>query len=383
MPTKSVDYVIIGGGIVGLSAAHALATRKAGKIVVLERGLLASGGTGQAAGTLLLPSAIKPIVRLYQQSYAFYRDFAQQVGGSCGFVPLPMVMLSGEADLPALREVIQTAQAATLTMQEIPVADLPSLVPDLSVEGINRVAYSPDSGTLDPLSAAWSLGGAAQALGVEIISGLPDSTALELLHDGHRVTGVRTAGDIHYQTRVVLLAAGIETSTWLRALGLRDPLRRERYHLTALRTPSGSVPPSCVIADMTSGTDAWHSRPGGSRLMVVGGMRPRDEDGTQLPHSLSRRLPALAATPPTRTWSVEVDVTPDGGPLLGMLPFDGLYVAAGLGAWGLSLAPAVGHLMAGMMTDDYAAIERLVPLRYARFEDHMALQPQFRFGADA
>lgn len=383
MPSKSVDYVIIGGGLVGLSAAYALGTRKAGKILVLERGLLASGGTGQGAGTLLLPPAIKPIARLYQQSYAFYRDFEQQVGGSCGFVQLPMALLGGEADLPALREMIETAQAATIPMQQIPIADFAAFVTGLSLEGIGGVALSSDAGYIDPLSATWSLGGAAQALGVEIISGLPDSTVLEIQHDGHRVTGVRTAGEAQYQTRTVLLATGSETSTWLRAMGIRDLLKRERYGLTALRTPGGVIRPKCVIADMTNGTGAWHSRPDSSTLMVVGSSRPQAGDAPPVPASFIRRFPTMAGATPARSWSVEVEVTPDSGPLLGMLPYDGLYVAAGLGPWGLSLAPAVGQLMAGMMTDDYAAIERLVPLRYARFEDHMALQPQFRFSADA
>ncbi len=48
------DYLIVGGGITGVSTAYFLAKKGAKNIVLIEKKYIASGATGQAAGTLVL-----------------------------------------------------------------------------------------------------------------------------------------------------------------------------------------------------------------------------------------------------------------------------------------------------------------------------------------
>ena len=51
MTTANADVVIIGGGIIGLSAAFNLARMKFGKIIVVEKEMfLGSGATSKCAG---------------------------------------------------------------------------------------------------------------------------------------------------------------------------------------------------------------------------------------------------------------------------------------------------------------------------------------------
>ena len=47
------DYLIVGGGITGVSLAYFLSKSKAGKVVLIEKDHIASGATGKAAGTLV------------------------------------------------------------------------------------------------------------------------------------------------------------------------------------------------------------------------------------------------------------------------------------------------------------------------------------------
>ena len=47
---KTADVVIIGGGVIGLSIAYHLALKKAGKVVLLEKGQLGEGSTSRCVG---------------------------------------------------------------------------------------------------------------------------------------------------------------------------------------------------------------------------------------------------------------------------------------------------------------------------------------------
>jgi sarcosine oxidase subunit beta len=302
---------------------------------------------------------------------------------------VPAAILVADPDLPALREVIGAGKAAGIDLREMPPADFAACEPTAALTNIAGVAYTPQAGYVDPTSTAWSLGGAAQALGVGISTGLPESQAVEIVHDGHKVSGVRTAGDTHYHTRTVVLAAGLDTGRWLQQLGLTDPLREVNQQVGVVKPPPGAARPQHLIVDLPN---RMYSRPEANTLTLLSGVHtgmhtPQrgsppatgDEAAQRYYAGAGARFPALSGAAPVRAWAGVIDQTPDSAPLLGMLPLDGLYVAAGLGAWGVSLAPSIGQLVAGMIVDDYQAIERLIQLRYSRFDEGMALHPQARF----
>jgi len=46
----SADVVIIGGGVIGASIAYFLSLKKAGKIVLLEKGQMGEGSTSRCVG---------------------------------------------------------------------------------------------------------------------------------------------------------------------------------------------------------------------------------------------------------------------------------------------------------------------------------------------
>ncbi len=48
------DYLIVGGGVLGVSLAYFLEKEKAGKIVLIEKNTIASGATGKAAGSIVI-----------------------------------------------------------------------------------------------------------------------------------------------------------------------------------------------------------------------------------------------------------------------------------------------------------------------------------------
>src|SRR5712692_9730604 len=75
---RSVDIVIIGGGIVGASLAYALSMRGASNIVLLERETLTCGSSGRATGGLRQQFADELDIRFSQEGIHFYKQFTEE-----------------------------------------------------------------------------------------------------------------------------------------------------------------------------------------------------------------------------------------------------------------------------------------------------------------
>ena len=76
----TADVVIIGGGIVGVSAAFFLAGAGGMRVVVVERAAVGSGATGRAAGVILLQADSEAEVRLQLDSLALHRRLRDELG---------------------------------------------------------------------------------------------------------------------------------------------------------------------------------------------------------------------------------------------------------------------------------------------------------------
>ena len=57
---KTADFVILGAGVMGASIAFHLAKRKAGRIVVIEKDHVASGGSGRSSALVRMHYSYPP-----------------------------------------------------------------------------------------------------------------------------------------------------------------------------------------------------------------------------------------------------------------------------------------------------------------------------------
>src|SRR5579864_5257593 len=76
----SADVVIIGGGIVGISAAYFLTEAGVRDVVILERATVGAGATGRAAGVMLVQSGSDADLSFQLEAIAVHRRFCEEVG---------------------------------------------------------------------------------------------------------------------------------------------------------------------------------------------------------------------------------------------------------------------------------------------------------------
>jgi len=128
-----------------------------------------------------------------------------------------------------------------------------------------------------------------------------------------------------------------------------------------------------------------YTRPEGEDLMLVGSVETDEaEAGVEDPdhfrraadfdaierysEQLIRRFPAMRRGSFLNGYASLYDVTPDWQPILDRLPgFENLYCAAGSSGHGFKLAPAIGEMMAGLVTGGATFGEDLDFFSFDRF----------------
>ena len=77
---NTADIVILGAGVMGASIAFHLAKRKAGKIVVIDKGHVGQGGSGRSSALIRMHYSYPPEVQLALVSLRMFEHWRDEVG---------------------------------------------------------------------------------------------------------------------------------------------------------------------------------------------------------------------------------------------------------------------------------------------------------------
>ena len=190
----TADVAIIGGGVTGASIAWHLAKRGAGRVVLLERGVIAAGASGRTGALLRRHYSNRPEAILAQAGWETYANWPDVVGGDPVHTPHGLVVTlpagpGAEDNLDRLRRNVALQNDVGISSRLISPAELQELQPFARVDDLAAAAYEPDSGYVDAVAATRGMARAARAAGAAIHEGVP-ITGIET--DGDRVRGVRT-----------------------------------------------------------------------------------------------------------------------------------------------------------------------------------------------
>jgi sarcosine oxidase subunit beta len=362
---KSAEIVIVGAGIQGASLAFHLAMAGVRPVVLDRPGV--SNATGRSSGMIRMHYDQPENVALAWRSLHVFQNWAEVVGGHCGFTRTGFLQLVPRDLVEDLRANVAMQQALGVPTVLVTSDDVGRLAPEMEAGDIELAAYEPESGYADPSGAAASLLAAARARGASVLT---SSCVVAIVTEGDRVVGVRTSdGDI--ATGTVVLAAGAWSGELAHGVGLDLPIRSWVHDTVFVTRPAGF---RAFPAFIDFGR-AMYVRPEGKHLVLIG-----LEDGNPVldsPEDVQRgaagftdraiervtgRLPRLADGGLHGAGYGMDGLTPDQQPIIGpAAPFgpDGLWLDCGFSGTGFKTAPAVGESLARWILEGEAAADEL------------------------
>ncbi len=367
------DVVIVGGGIVGVACAATLA-RTGQCVVLLERGTIGGGSTRAGGGMLSLQTKRAGAhLRLARRSMSLLREFGDRRAEEIGLRwSGGLTLARDEEEVAALGERAALLREAGVEAELLDAAAARETEPALSpaVRGALRCA---EDGQVDPALFCRALAAAAREAGAEVREGTP---VFGLTTEGERVTGVECSTG-RLDTGAVVIAAGAWSAELARPLGIAWPIvprrglllrsrlgpARVRHLLLDAEYCAAKTVPAAVAFSFSL-QPAWDGRLllGGSRLFVGFDTGTQPEEAAELRRRGEELLPFLEETSFAETSVGFRPWTPDGLPLVGPGPLDGLWVAAGHEGDGVTLALATAEILAAQMAgeaagEDAAALE--------------------------
>lgn len=386
----TAEVVVIGGGITGTSAAFQLA-RRGLKVALVEKRFIAAGSTGKSSAIIRQHYSNEVTARMALYSLRVWQNFVEAVGGDADFVTTGFVVLVDEKDRAGLMENIAMQQSIGVNTRFVSSDELRKLEPGITETRDIVGAYEPEGGYADPASAASSFAKAAQRHGAVIHQ---DTLVTNIIMSGGRVTGVQTSqGEIH--TAAVVNCANAWAPLIGKMVGVNLPVEASRHQVATFQRPRSHAHAHLIGADFVHQT---YYRPEGGLLTLVGSIEASEaehkidpdhynesadyefiEDAAQ---RIRNRYPYMEQALSKGGWSGIYGVTPDWHPIIDEVPSSsGFFVAAGFSGHGFKLGPAVGVMIADMVSrasSPTAGLERSL-FRFARFAESQPVRGKYEY----
>ncbi|MCA1814759.1 MAG: FAD-binding oxidoreductase [Halobacteriales archaeon] len=355
------DVAIVGAGMTGASAAHALAGQGL-RVVLLDADRAAGRASGRNAGfciTLLgTPytelvakrgrAVARDIIGMNVQNRDRVQQLVRELRIDCAFAATgsySAAMSEAEA-----RE--QERSAALLRADGLAADWVADAEQVLGVRGMHGALFRPGDGQIHPARFVRGLVAHSEREGVRVHEGAP-VRALERYGDGWALQGpgfLVEAG----QALLCTNARAAELAPFF-----ADKLRPVRAQMLATAPiPGLRQPPAPVYAD--HGYEYWRLH---ENRLLLGGKRPvarAQEVGheeilnTQVQAALdafrAAHLPQAARTPVTHRWAGIMDFSLDGEPYVGAVPgMPGVRAACGFTGHGFGYATRSAELLAAQV----------------------------------
>ncbi len=380
---QTADVVIIGGGVIGVSIAYHLTLKKAGRVILLEKGQLGEGSTSRCAGGIRTQFSTEINIRFSLESLKTFERFKEELGVDPEFRRIGYLFLAAsDREWEVFRENIGLQKRFGIPVELLDSQEIGKRWPYLRMDDIrggtfcSRDGYAGPSEVLSGFAAGARRGGARIREGVEVTG---------ILTKEGKVTGVRTKeGEI--SAPVVVNAGGPYAAQVGELAGVKvpvKPLRRQIFITAPFHLSDQPIP---LTIDFHRG---WYFRPEVDGFLLSGPLDREPgfnlnidyEARVEASENAMFRVPAFEKAQIARGWAGLYEISPDNHAILGPFPgLEGFILANGFSGHGFQHSPVVGKVIAELITGGRATTVDIAPLSIERFEKgDLILEPMTAF----
>jgi dimethylglycine dehydrogenase len=387
--------VVIGGGVVGVSALYHLAKKGWGdEVVLLEKAELTSGSTWHAAGLLPLFNMSYSVGQIHKYSVKLYNELEAETGQNVGFRQVGNLRLAMNDDrMDEYYQYAATAKTIGVDMRFLTPKDILELWPMCNIEGLVGGIFHPDDGYIQPADLTQALARGARNMGATIYRNTP---VLNIEQTSSGAWQVETPnGNITCEH--IISATGNYARKTGEMVGLDIPVIpvEHQYIVTephpelVARREKGE--PEMGVLRESDGR--WYLREenggfilgpyeDGAPACYVDGPDPRaeyelfQEDLERLePHieAAMNRVPAFAEVGIKQVYNGAIAYTPDGNPIIGPAwDLDNFWLSEGH-SFGITAAGGAGWQLAEWIVEGEPTVDML-GVEPRRFGDYATKQ---------
>ncbi len=167
---EQAKVVVIGGGVVGVSALYHLAKKGWGDdVVLLEKAELTSGSTWHAAGLLPLFNMSYSVGQVHKYSVNLYNQLEEETGQPVGFAQVGNLRLAMNDDrMDEYYQYAATARTIGIDVRFLTPEDIGKLWPLCNTDGLVGGIFHPEDGYIQPADLTQALAKGARARGATI-----------------------------------------------------------------------------------------------------------------------------------------------------------------------------------------------------------------------
>ena len=380
---KAADVVIIGGGIVGLSIAYYLGQKKAGRILLFEKGQLGEGSTSRCVGGIRTQFSTEINIHFSLESLKTFEQFKEEFGVNPEFKRVGYLFLATtDREMKIFKENVRVQKKFNIPVERLGPDEIRTRWPYLRMDDILGGTFCSWDGYAGPSEVLSGFASGAKRAGVKIYGG---TEVLGISLANGKIRSVKTKGEEIF-TPMVVNAGGPYAASIGEMVGVKIPikaLRRQIFITAPFHLTDNPIP---LTIDFQRG---WYFRQEGDGLLLSG---PLDlESGFNLnidykamaeaSENAIYRVPVLEKARIARGWAGLYEISPDHHAILGEVrEVKGFILANGFSGHGFQHCPAVGKVISELIVDGKASTIDLSPLSIERFEKgELILEPMTAF----
>src|SRR5438094_2450662 len=159
--TLTCDFLIVGGGVIGASIAHALARRHAGRVILLEKSFLGAGSSGKSGAIVRQHYSNRLTAAMAQKSLRVFEHFSDLVGGPPVFTHTGMVLIVNERDRAGPEGNVAMQRELGIDVRPVSAQELADIDPNARLADDELAVFEAEAGYVEAVQVVASYADAA------------------------------------------------------------------------------------------------------------------------------------------------------------------------------------------------------------------------------